>query len=232
MNNVLVLRQADDKVAAQAKRHGLKTVVLAAGYEVEFDRALIVEPGVCIPWPLVDYGLHFVERWDAAAPLWRYGVLAQDVGTPSDRRRTQAVTRDLRVLLYGQELLFVRNSPGGLALLEALQWELTQGEEPRLAFLRALYTSKPIFCTLPASWLAQEAAAVTSARAAAIAQARAAQETQRARKRAGRSQQGAASRRGATLGQVEKKERKKQRHLHGLRAGLTGYQSCCPAWHG
>jgi len=153
MNDVLILRQHDKAIEAMAQRAKLQ-VVMAEGdlSAVAFDRALIVEPGMTIPWAMVGYGLHFLERWDAAAPLWRYGVLAEDVGTPGERKRTEAITRDLRVLLYAHELLFVRNSPDGRALLAAWQEEKADGGEPRLAFLRALYRVKPIFCTLPRSW--------------------------------------------------------------------------------
>jgi hypothetical protein len=102
--------------------------------------------------------MHFLERWDVAAPLWRYGVLARDQGTLSDQKRTEAVIRDLRVLLYAHELLFVRDSPDGLRFLETWRAECGDGNgtggDERLAFLRALYLVKPLFCALPRSWLA------------------------------------------------------------------------------
>lgn len=156
MNDVLILREPDAKAQAQARRAGLTCIVseeLPSG--IEFDRALIVEPGQMVQWHLVPYGMHFLERWDAAVPLWRYGVLAQDLGTTEERKRTQAVVRDLRVLLYAHELLFVRDSSGGRNLLRCWEEELAGSEEPRLAFLRALYRVKPIFCTLPQSWAGQ-----------------------------------------------------------------------------
>jgi len=107
---------------------------------------------------LIPAGMHFLERWDVAAPLWRYGVLAKDQGTPSDQKRTEAVIRDLRVLLYAHELLFVRDSPDGRRFLETWRAECGDGNgtgsDERLAFLRALYLVKPLFCALPRSWLA------------------------------------------------------------------------------
>jgi hypothetical protein len=156
MTDVLILREPDKQAQLQAKKAGL-SVVIAEGplCEVPFDRALIVAPGITVPWALVPYGLHFMERWDAAAPLWRYGVLAQDVGTSEDRRRTAEVTLDLRVMLYAQELLFVRDSPDGRALLRTWEEERERDAEDRLAFVRALYRVKPIFCTLPRSWFGE-----------------------------------------------------------------------------
>jgi len=155
MSDVLVLREPDKMAAERARRAGLETVVLPHGsaVSVPFERALVVEPGAGIPWDLVGYGLHFLERWDAAAPLWRYGVLAQDLGTPADKKRTLAMTLDLRLPVYAHELLFVRASAEGLALLRTFADERERGDEPRLAFVRALHRVKPRFCALPRSWL-------------------------------------------------------------------------------
>jgi hypothetical protein len=80
------------------------------------------------------------------------------VGTPAERERTKAVIRDLRVLLYAHELLFVRDSPDGRRFIETWRAECGDGNgsgsDERLAFLRALYLVKPVFCALPRSWLA------------------------------------------------------------------------------
>jgi hypothetical protein len=123
-----------------------------------FEKTLFAAPGTIIPWDLIPAGMHFCERWDVAAPLWRYGVLAKDQGSPSDQKRTEAIIRDLRVLLYAHELLFVRNSAGGRRFLETWRAECGDGNgdgsDERLAFLRALYLVKPLFCALPRSWLA------------------------------------------------------------------------------
>jgi len=151
MNNVLILRQDDKQARMHAKRTGLR-VEITDGYDVAFDRALIVEPGMTIPWRLVDYGFHFLERWDAAAPLWRYGELAETVGNSADQKRTAKIVRDLRVPLYAHELLFARGTGDGRALLDAWMSERDGGGDARLAFLRALYQVKPRFCALPRSW--------------------------------------------------------------------------------
>ncbi len=149
----LVVRAGDPRVAGYCKKTGIAYAV-APGWELPFQRALFAAPGAMVPWDLVPAGMHFLERWDVAAPLWRYGVLAKDQGTPGDRKRTEAVIRDLRVLLYSHELLFVRDSPAGRAFLETWINECRDGGDERLAFLRALYLVKPLFCALPRSWLA------------------------------------------------------------------------------
>ncbi len=153
MTDVLILREPDKEVQARAKRHRLEVVIADGSLaEIEFDRALIVAPGTVIPWDLLRHGFHFLKRWDAATPLWRYGKVAADVGAPAEQKRTQKITRDLRVLLYAQELLFVRSSPDGRALLAAWEEEMAGGGEARLAFLRAVYRVKPLFLALPRTW--------------------------------------------------------------------------------
>lgn len=167
----IVLIGRDAKIEARAKRE--KLPVLFGDYSSPpWERTLFVRAGTAVPWDLVPFGFHFIERWDAAVPLWRYGVLAQDVGGPAEQTRTKAIVRDLRVLLYSHELLFVRNSEAGQALMRAFVEELGEtpphpdpraserlphqngGEGARLAFLRAMYRTKPRLCVLPRSWLA------------------------------------------------------------------------------
>lgn len=158
----IVLRGPDAVIESRAKAAGLK-VAVSETYEVAYEKTLFVEPGTRVPFDLLPAAWHFLERWDAAVPLWRYGETAADVGTAEERKATQAIVRDLRVLLHSVELLFVRYCEQGEALMATWQEEQTltqplpEGEEPdkRLAFLRAFYQVKPRLCVLPTSWLAE-----------------------------------------------------------------------------
>lgn len=151
----IVLPVPDKKVETLAKQHKLQ-VTIDEGLPLAYDKTLFTQPGTGVPWDLLPAAWHFLERWDAAVPLWRYGVNATDVGTPAERKRTQAVIRDLRVLLHSVELLFVRDNEDGRALMAAYRQELDDGDG-RLAFLRAFYRTKPRLCVLPATWLAEVA---------------------------------------------------------------------------
>jgi len=144
------------KISASARRLGLQ---LRQGrkWKPGWERTLFVSGEYQVPWDLLPAGFHFLKRWDAAAPLWRYGVLAADVGTKGERQRTAKLTLDLRIPLYEPGLLFIRSTEAGLALLETWRAECRRGDDVRLAFLRALHIVKPRFCALPRSWLAEEA---------------------------------------------------------------------------
>lgn len=150
----LVLTGNDRGIRRRAKGKGL-SVVHDPEMGLAFDKTLFVAPGTEVPWDLLPAAWHFLERWDAAVPLWRYGMNAADVGSKAERERTEEVVRDLRVLLHAVELLFVRDNDDGRALLEAYHEEMEDSKERRLAFLRALYRTKPRLCVLPRSWLAK-----------------------------------------------------------------------------
>lgn len=154
----MILGGTDQRIEAGARTARLP-VEYGQAPTLRWTKTLIVQAGTAVPWDLLSAAWHFLERWDAAVPLWRYGVVAADVGTPADRERTAAVVRDLRVLLHATELLFVRDAgrPGedGRALVEAWNEELTGGGDGRLAFLRAFYRVKPRLCVLPRSWVGE-----------------------------------------------------------------------------
>jgi len=120
---------------------------------VPYDKTLIVESGTAVPFDLLPAAWHFLERWDAACPLYRYKATAEVLGNEKERRRTQEIVKDLRVLTHSVELLFVRNNDAGRALIDEWNEQHKPGYDKRLSFLRAFYIVKPILCALPTSWL-------------------------------------------------------------------------------
>ncbi len=139
----------DDRLVAAARGNGYDTASTFGGCV----GALIVRAGTAVPWELVGAGFAFLKAWDAAVPLWRYGVLAKDLGTGRERDLTEGLTLDLRVPVYACELLFVSGRGDGPALVEAWGAELKRGDDERLAFLRAVARVKPRLCVLPTSWM-------------------------------------------------------------------------------
>lgn len=159
MNGILLLGN-DETIESRAHRH--KTELQNGDTPgLPFEKTLITSPGVRVPWDLLPAAWGFLDKWDAAVPLWRYDVTAASVGTAEEQEVTQAVIRDIRVLMHSTELLFVRRNEAGQALVDAWVAEMGRGEdggEPRLAFLRAVYQVKPRLCVLPVSWLVETTA--------------------------------------------------------------------------
>ena len=143
----------DPNVESKAKKHRLGFDV-SDNYSIPFEKTMIVESGVRVPWDLLPAAWAYLDRWDLATPLWRYGETAADIGTAEERDLTRSVIRDLRVLLYYHELLFVRKSDRGIKMIEKWIAEMERGPDRRLAFLRAYYQVKPILCAVPISWSA------------------------------------------------------------------------------
>ena len=152
MSYGMVLRGEDAGIATRAKAAGLEVTTGPWG-PPPYDKTVFVAPGIRVPLDMLPAGRHFLDKWDAVAPLYQYGVTGADVGSDEERRRTAALIRDLRVPLYAHELLFVRDNEAGRALMAALVEELAESAEPRLAFLRAFYRVKPRLCAVPATWL-------------------------------------------------------------------------------
>lgn len=162
MKGILLLG-SDPVINGRAKAAGLP-VQTGGTPSLPFDKTLIVAPGTRVPFDLLPAAWGFLDQWDAAVPLYRYDMTAAQVGTEAERAATQAVIRDLRVLLHSTELLFVRRNEAGQALLAAWLEEMGQGQDKRLAFLRALYRVKPCLCVLPVSWLVPVAPVVSRSR--------------------------------------------------------------------
>jgi hypothetical protein len=175
----IVLRAPDHAIEAEAARHKLPVIVTADLTTWPMARALIVEPGTGVPWPLVGAGFHLVETWDAAAPLMvgaddrgadaGHVRLATEVGDHPERKRTAKIVGDLRVPLLNCDLLFVRRSDVTIALLETWRNELAHGPDRRLAFLRAFFLTKPRLCALPSIWTGEARQISRSAQIAALA---------------------------------------------------------------
>jgi hypothetical protein len=165
MNGILL--RADNAAIRQAAK--ARRLPFEIGEpSIPFERTLIVGSSVGVPWQLVDAGWRFLDRWECAAPLAN-GLLAEGIGGPSDQERTRAVVRDLRVLVYCTDLLFLRQCEATERLIETWRAECDGGDE-RLAFLRALYLVKPLMLALPRTWLTEATAApeVASVRVAHV----------------------------------------------------------------
>lgn len=103
---------------------------------------------------LLPLGFHRVAAgWQTAAPLWRYNLLARDIGTDEARQRTEEVIHDLRVPVFETGMLFARRDEETERLLELWMRERETGDDDKLCFMRALYVVKPLNCALPQSWV-------------------------------------------------------------------------------
>ncbi|MFA5377693.1 MAG: hypothetical protein WC455_18225 [Dehalococcoidia bacterium] len=117
-----------------------------------FTETLIYQATFMLRLDLLITGFNLLKKWQVAIPLWDYETLAANVGTELDREATKAVIRDLRVPLRDTRLIFVRRCGDTRRLLELWREGCAPENDERLAWMRAMYTVKPLVCDLPASW--------------------------------------------------------------------------------
>lgn len=117
-----------------------------------YRRTLIYDPAVVIRPDLVSVGFALLEKWDVVVPLASYEQLACHVGDELEQDKTRAVVRDLRVPLYDTRLVFLRLCDETDRLITLWQDEVEDGANGAHAFLRALYTVKPLVLALPITW--------------------------------------------------------------------------------
>ncbi len=137
------------------KTDGLKLAFYEADWtpELPFTETLIWHTSLELRLDLMKVGFNWLKKWQVVVPLYDYTTLAANVGTPAEREKTQAIIRDLRVPLRDTRLIFVRRCDDTRLLMKTWAEQTTPGFDERLAFLRALYTVKPVVCDTPASWV-------------------------------------------------------------------------------
>lgn len=95
MTSGIVIRQEDAVARSKAAKCGVE-ITVRGDWALPWDNTLFITPGACVPWDLVAIGFGFLSKWDMAAPFWRAGTLAKDIGTPEDRKRTEGIIHDSR----------------------------------------------------------------------------------------------------------------------------------------
>lgn len=117
-----------------------------------FTETLILTPTFQPRLDRVVDGFNLLKRFQLAVPIRDYRLLALSVGTDEQREQAQKVLRDLRVPLRDTRLVFVKRCKTTNALLQQWSELVSTGMDERLAFLMAVYSTKPLVCDLPATW--------------------------------------------------------------------------------
>jgi len=117
---------------------------------VPYNCTMIWNPDFKLDVGLIPVGLSLLDKWEIACPVSDYNLLAKDIGTEAERKKTKAILHDLRVPVYDTRLIFARKCQAIERLFE--MWDNEEGDE-RLSFLRCLYEVKPYVLALPSVWL-------------------------------------------------------------------------------
>lgn len=93
--------------------------------------------------------------WEMAVALRSHAQLAENNGSPEDRQKTLDLLGEIRLPVYDTCAVWVRRTPATEEVIQRWQAELDAGGGELHSFLRALYTTPVLLCTLPADWIGQ-----------------------------------------------------------------------------
>lgn len=125
-------------------------------FPIPYGTLLIWDGTIPLPQERMEAGHKLLDRWQVAIPLCRYDILALHIGSQDERERTQAIIRDLRVPVYETGLMFIKRCDETADLLREWHEQKQPYDDPRLAFLRALYVVKPLVLALPHTWVSDD----------------------------------------------------------------------------
>lgn len=140
------------EIAAQSAP-GLERLSQSDSFVLPFPKTLWYNPAVNLRPDLLATGFSLLDTWEVAAPLFSYEKLARDIGTDSERQRTEALVHDLRVPVYEVRCLFLKRCRATRDLMAAWAKEQEGRGDEYLGFLRALYQVKPLVLALPTTWV-------------------------------------------------------------------------------
>lgn len=92
------------------------------------------------------------QAWEVLAMLVDLNLSAGKLGDEDERTRTLEVVGDLRLPVYDVRALWVRRTEATERTVARWAAEVKGGADERHAFLRAIYTERPMLCTLPPGW--------------------------------------------------------------------------------
>ena len=116
--------------------------------DLPYPQTCIWHPGIPLRPEILPVGFALLDTWQVACPLWDYKELACHMGDEAEKERTEAIIHDLRIPMYDTRLMWVRRCGDTQRLID--QWK-AEGDG-KLAFLRALYQTKPMILALPVTW--------------------------------------------------------------------------------
>lgn len=150
---IAALRSIPGEVETMVQTNDKLSIKKVDEPELPFPLTLLWDSRIHLRPELIPVGFALLDTWQVAAPLWDYDELACQIGSDEDRTKTKEVVRDLRVPLYDPGLIFMRRCGDTQKLVET--WKAEGGDE-KLAFLRALYQTKPMILALPVTWAGKQ----------------------------------------------------------------------------
>lgn len=127
---------------------------------VPYKYTLIWLPTVPASQKLVNTGFLRVQLTDGAKEAWEMAIclasdnlMAANVGSEEEQAKTLKAIGDLRLPIYNTDLIWVRRTKVAVKTIEQWAEYLAAGEDEQHSFLRTIYRTNPLICTLPPDWV-------------------------------------------------------------------------------
>lgn len=91
--------------------------------------------------------------WDVLAPVRSYDKLLRDLPLTEQKKETGALLHDLRIPYYQTRMFWAKRNGRVEALFAEWRDRIKAGTDERLAFMEAVYVTKPYILALPTAWV-------------------------------------------------------------------------------
>ena len=92
--------------------------------------------------------------WDVLAPVRSYDKLLRDLPLSDQKKEAEELMHDLRIPYFRTRMFWAKRNERTQALLDEWHRRVKAGRDERLAFMEAVYVTKPYILALPAAWIA------------------------------------------------------------------------------
>jgi len=92
--------------------------------------------------------------WDVLAPVRSYDKLLRDLPLSDQKKEAGELIHDLRIPYFRTRMFWAKRNERVQALLDEWHRRIKAGRDERLAFMEAVYVTKPYILALPAAWIA------------------------------------------------------------------------------
>jgi len=115
----------------------------------DFDKILLLDGALNVDIEFVRYIFRWLDVWEVAVVFYNYDLMLADVASKRDREKIESYIYDLRVPLYRDDIIFIRNCENSKLLLACYEKEKLNYNSSMVALLKAIWKIKPLILYLP-----------------------------------------------------------------------------------
>ena len=119
----------------------------------DFNKILLLDGALNVDMEFVRHIFRWLDVWEVAVVFYHYNLMLEDIADSYDREKIRDCIYDLRVPLYRDDIIFIRNCENSKLLLTEYEKEKSNYSNNMVALLRALWKVKPFVLYLPGEML-------------------------------------------------------------------------------